>query len=281
MAAVTTVAQRRITPIANPDNKTTATELPVLKPGETAPRPASVVETHDIDGHVVLVDTISGKEYHDSVATKSKAKIYPRLTSVSIGVNVFDAMARVFGQQYGVGGAWAELSIHNWLKPYAEVGLGMADYLPNDENYRYKSDIAPYFKLGLNYNFMYNSIPDYSAYIGLRYGISSFSYRVEDVVSTNGYWDETTSLSVPSQHATVGYFEFLVGIRVNIWRNISLGWEARMHKVLHQGTHTMGDPWYIPGYGTKGSLFSAAFSVSYTLPLNGSDKIAKAMATKK
>ena len=110
----------------------------------------------------------------------------------------------------GVGGVWAELGIHNWFKPIVEFGLGMADYMPKDESYRYKSGMAPYFKIGLNYNFLYNSTPDYSVYLGLRYGISSFSYRIEDVTAINGYWDESTTLSVPSQHATAGYFEFLL-----------------------------------------------------------------------
>ncbi len=270
VAAVTVMAQRRITPVANPDNKKPETEVPAVKevkPGETPPRPASVVEKRDMEGRVVLVDTISGVEYHDTITVKAPRTIYPRFTSVSAGVNVWDALARIAGQQYGVGGIWAELSIHNWFKPIVEFGFGMADYMPKDESYRYKSGFAPYFKIGLNYNFLYNSTPDYSVYLGLRYGITSFSYRVEDVISNNGYWDESTSLSVPSQHATAGYLEFLFGLRVKIWRDISLGWELRVHKMLHQGAHPYGDPWYVPGFGTKGSLFSGAFSISYTLPL--------------
>lgn len=270
MFAVTAMAQRRITPVANPENKRPETETPAVKevkPGETPQRPASVIETRDMEGRVVLVDTISGVEYHDTITVKAPPTVYPRFTAVSVGVNVWDALARLTGQQYGVGGVWAELSIHNWFKPMVEVGLGMADYMPKDESYRYKSGMAPYFKIGLNYNFLYNSTPDYSVYLGLRYGISSFSYRVEDVTAVNGYWDESTSLNVPSQHATAGYFEFLFGLRVQIWRNISLGWELRVHKLLHQGAHPYGDPWYIPGFGTEGSLFSGAFSVSYTLPL--------------
>ena len=275
MFAVTTMAQRRITPVANPENKRPETETPVVKevkPGETPVRPASVIETRDMEGRVVLVDTISGVEYHDTITVKAPPTVYPRFTAVSVGVNVWDALARLTGQQYGVGGVWAELSIHNWFKPIVEFGFGMADYMPKDESYRYKSGMAPYFKIGLNYNFLYNSTPDYSVYLGLRYGISSFSYRIEDVTAVNGYWDESTTLSVPSQHATAGYFEFLFGLRVQIWRNISLGWELRVHKLLHQGTHLYGDPWYIPGFGTDGSLFSGAFSVSYTLPLQRTSK---------
>ena len=74
MFAVTTMAQRRITPVANPENKRPETETPVVKevkPGETPVRPVSVIETHDMEGRVVLVDTISGVEYHDTITVKA------------------------------------------------------------------------------------------------------------------------------------------------------------------------------------------------------------------
>lgn len=284
MLAVAAAAQRRITPVANPENRRPEVETPVvkeLKPGETPPRPASVIEQRDVEGRVVLVDTVTGKEYHDSIPTKQPRTVYPRLHAVTMGVNLWDGLARIAGQDYGVGGVWAELSLYNWLKPYVELGLGTADYKPKDESYHYKSALAPYFKLGLNYNFLYRSETDYSAYAGLRYGFSSFSYEVVDVAARNSYWGETTALSVPSQDASVGYLEVLFGLRVRIWRDISLGWEIRMHRVLHQGAHQHGDPWYVPGYGTDGSTFSGAFSISYTLPLSRSPKPAAAADVEK
>lgn len=269
VVALSVGAQRRITPIGNPDNKPKVVEPQKKTPDEAAKpqRPASVVEQHDSQGRVVLVDTISGVEYRDTINMQAPKTIYPKFAAVSVGVNMFDGMARLVGQQYGIGGVWAELSIHNWFKPMVEFGLGSADYTPKNESYRYVSPTAPYFKLGLNYNFLYNSTPDYSVYVGLRYGLSSFSYRVDDVTNREGYWNESVSLTVPSQKALAGYFEFLFGLRVQMWRNFSLGWEVKGHSVLHQGKHSMGDPWYIPGYGTKSSIFSGAISLSYTLPL--------------
>ena len=275
LSANVAMGQRRITPVDNPDNKKKAVELPVVKDtknGDTPVRPESVIETRDMEGRIVLVDTISGVEYHDTITVKAPRTIYPRFAAVTIGVNVWDALARMAGQQYGLGGIWAELSIHNWFKPIIEIGVGKADYMPKDESYRYLSGAAPYFKIGLNYNFLYNSTPDYSVYLGLRYGISSFNYNVENAVANNSYWDENTVLSVPSQHATVGYFEVMVGLRVKIWRELFMGWELKVHKILHQGSHAMGNPWYVPGYGTNGSLFAGAFSVSYTLPFSKSNQ---------
>lgn len=278
--ALTSSAQRRITPVKAPDPKVTqplkttpepetATEPLVDKDGnKLAPRPQSVVEQHDMDGRIVLVDTISGREYHDTILVVAPKLVYPRFHAVTVGVNVWDMAARVLGQSYGLGSVWAELSLHNWIKPFAEFGIGSANYTPKDESYRYKSSTAPFFKVGVNYNFLYNSNPRYSIYAGIRYGISSFSYQVDNVTVNNGYWQESEQIAVPKQKATVGYGEALIGLRVQIVSSISLGWEIKWHKILHQGTHAYGDPWYVPGFGTRGTSFSGAFSISYTLPLH-------------
>ncbi len=266
LVALTVTAQRRVTPVENPDNKSkNSTEnTKVTKPGE---RPASVIEMQDMEGHTILVDTILGVEYRDTILTTAPKLIYPRFHAVTVGVNLWDPLMRCFGQQYGGVGFWGELSLHNWIKPIVEAGIGTANYTPDDGNYKYKSSLAPFFKIGVNYNFLYNSNPDYSVYAGLRYGIANFSYEVTDVIVDQGYWGDNEVINIPSQRTTAGYFEFMVGIRVMIYKNFSLGWDLRFHKIAHQGTHLYGDPWYIPGYGTKGSSFSGSFSLSYTLPL--------------
>ncbi len=274
--AIAGSAQRRVTPIKNPDNTPTQTETTKEKKAatikradgtEVAARPASVIEMRDTRGHIVLVDTISGVEYRDTILTEAPKLVYPFVEAASVGVNLWDPIMRALGQKYGLIGFWGEFSIHNWFKPYVEFGLGMANNSPKDENYTYKSSMAPYLKIGLNYNFLYNSTPDYSVYLGLRYGVSHFNYELEGVVIDQGYWDENQVMNIPKQSATVGYAEFLVGLKVMIVKNFYLGWELKAHALLHKGSHLNGNPWYIPGYGTDPSLFTGSFSLSYRLPL--------------
>ncbi|PWL57960.1 MAG: hypothetical protein DBY35_14705 [Bacteroidales bacterium] len=257
-------AQRRITPVEVPDKNTPAVVTDTVSTG----KPASVVEMTDMSGHTVLVDTISGVEYRDTILTQAPKLVYPRFESVSIGVNVWDPLMRCFGQKYGLIGFWGELSIHNWIKPVVEIGLGQADMTPDNGNYTYKSSVAPYFKIGLNYNFLYNSDPAYSVYAGLRYGISNFSFEATDVTLDQSYWGDDVTFNVPSQRATVGYIEAAIGLKVMIFKNIYLGWDVRMHTIAHKSNLIYGEPWYIPGYGTRTSSFSASLSVSYTLPLH-------------
>lgn len=268
--AVTAMAQRKITPVDNPQLKGIVTAKPETADGDEAKpkRPESVVEQTDLQGRIVLVDTVTGREYTDTVLLDSPKRIYPTLHAVSVGVNVWDIAARAFGNDYGLVSVWAELSLHNWLKPYVEFGVGSADHMARDDAFRYKSSTAPFFKVGMNYNFLYNSNPHYSVYAGVRLGYTSFSYEITEGSTSSGYWDETMPVNVPRQSTSALYFEGLAGVRVYIAANIYLGWEVKYHSMLHQKSMLYGNPWYIPGYGTRGSTFAASFSVSYTLPLH-------------
>lgn len=271
----TSVAQRRVTPV-NPSPAGTRHEAPTVTDGhqksETPARPASVIEYEGPDGKVILIDTVAGTEYVDSAAleeaAKPKGRIYPLMQSVTVGVNIWDPLMRCFGQHYGLADAWVELSLHNWIKPTFEFGLGAADNTPANGNFSYHSPTAPYFKIGANYNFLYNSNPAYQFMAGLRYGFTSFHFDINNVTVAPGYWDEPTSFDIPRQTSTVGFGEFLLGLKVQIYKNISMGWSLKYHFIFHESKTPNGQPWYIPGYGTRGSAITGAFSIMYTLPLN-------------
>ena len=128
--------------------------------------------------------------------------------------------------------------------------------------------VSPYFKIGLNYNIFYNNSPDYQFNVGVRYGFTPFKWSVTAGTISDGYWQENTAASIPSQSATAGYFEFTAGVKVKIWRWLSMGWTARYHALLHEGKSAFGEPMYIPGYGKRSSHFTGSFSIIYTLPLN-------------
>lgn len=267
-------AQRRVTP--NTGAATTTQSINQLRDivnptDSTARRPASVIHAHDSQGNTVYVDTITGLEWRDTAAVNHSR--VPRMTqplmySVAIGVDIWDPVMRIFGQKYGLVGFSGELNMHNRYIAVFEAGLGECKVTPDNANYTYHSSFAPYFRLGANYNFLYNSNPQYMVYAGVRYGWTSFNYNLTDVTLQNGYWDTYERFDIPKQTATVGYAEILFGLRVTIAANISLGWAFKYHTVLHGAKgHTYGDPWYIPGYGTRSSSVTGSFSITYTLPL--------------
>lgn len=271
--------RRRMTPVESPATVTqTINEARNDSARIIEARKARSTHFHDDKGRTVYVDTVTGEQWIDSTAVIRVVKMkYPLWESVSAGIDIWDPLMRAFGQKYGLAGAWVELSLHNRYKPVFEFGLGQAKNTPSGNNYTYRSPMSAYFKIGVNYNFLYNSSPDYQFYGGLRYGFSPFSYSIDNVTIGGSYWDEDAKFDIPSQKTTVGWMEIVMGLRVKLWGPISAGWMFKYHKIMHEGNTPYGKPWYIPGYGSRTGSVTGSFSVSYTFSI---DKLNKASADK-
>lgn len=256
--AVPTHAQRRVSPVVKNTNRTlTSTEL-AAKQKELASQ-----------GFVILGDSIVS----DSIAMLENDSIramymqYPKLTSVIVGVNLWDPIMRIFGQSYGGIDFSAELSMWNRFHPIVELGVGQANSTPEDMNFTYKSNLALYGKLGLNYNFKYNNSPDYVALLGIRAGYSSFSYDIKDISLVNSYWSQSQTIDILNQKSNALWAELLLSLKVKLIGNISAGWAFRYHFLINYKKNTNSDPWYIPGFGTRESNMTGSFSLYYTIPL--------------
>lgn len=224
---------------------------------------------HRDDGTILYIDTVTGEEWIDSAGMFQVPKMkYDLLQGVDVGVNVWDPVMRLFGQKHGLIGFNAAVNLHNRYFPAFEAGLGRASLLSEKPVFRYKSPVAPYFKIGCDYNFLYNSTQDYKWFVGLRYGFSAFKWTVDDVYPADNYWGDVPPLAIPSQNATAGWIEFNLGLSVRLWRNISAGWRIIFHSLVHQTANEHGKPWYTPGYGTSG-IISGSFSFTYHIPLRG------------
>lgn len=266
------LAQRKITPVKSRP----ATGVVPTAERKKEDDKSHLAEMRDAQGNVVFVDTITGMEWVDSTANeKSKKMIYPRMESLTLGVNVWDPAMRLLGSDYGGFDVSAELSLYNRYKPVFEFGMGASDITPDGQNYTFHTPLSPYFKIGINYNFLFNSNPRYQLYAGIRYGFTPYKYEVKDVTLPPGYWKEQVGFDIPSQSATAGYFEFMAGVRVEMWKNISLGWSVKYHTILHESKSQYGQPMYIPGYGKRGGSFTGSFTISYTIPFYNREELEK------
>lgn len=247
------IAQKKITPV---DNDPTKPRQPVLHYYDKHGNP--------LDEPVLFLADL------DTVTKVKSGPVYPLLHSVSIGANFFDGVMLLAGQKHASFDLWASLSLHNWFEPVVEMGIGFADNHPEDGNFHYKGKPSFYGKIGINYNFLYKSDPAYQVYFGLRGGFTSFRYDITDITINSSYWDQTNKFSIVGQKAHAVYGEVVGGIKVNLWKNISMGWSARYKikgKVKNGSNST---PWFIPGYGT--TPLSATFSLIYTIPINSNKK---------
>ncbi|MBD5308734.1 MAG: hypothetical protein HDS15_05590 [Bacteroides sp.] len=267
MATATATAQRKVTPVD--PNPPVRVKRPI---DPSKPKPLDrthVEERRDANGNVILVDTLTGLEVIDSLALANRPRnLYPKLTSVTIGVNIWDPVMRSFGQQYGLGDIWGRLSLYNRYMPFIALGIGKADVTHTEPDYVWRSKAAPYVKVGIDYNVFYNNSPDYQLLVGIHYGLTRFSYEVNDAVVSPGYWGSDGYMNVPSQTSTTGYFEIGAGIRVKIYKQIAAGWTVYFRSIMHETDAPYGYPLYVPGLGKRNAGLGGSLSIIYTIPLN-------------
>lgn len=262
LSVLSAAAQRKVTPVETDDKKPPTPTLHYYdKHGKPLEEPVLFLAT---------LDTISTKKV-------SPKPIYPKLSEINVGLNIFDGVAVLAGSHYGGADLWANVGLWNWLFPTLELGIGAADKQPEGNNFTYKGKPSFYAKIGTDYNFLYKSNPKYQLFVGVRLGFSAFRYSLENVTLSSGYWDQTQTLNFDSLSGSALYGEGLFGIKVNLLSNFSMGWTIRarflMNNKIAKTSPIQGAPFgaeitpsYIPGYGPRTSHFGFTFSLIYTLP---------------
>ena len=251
--------QRRITPVKPTTNKVMTTKENEAKIEELKRRGLVIV------GDTILPDTVAARMNDTIKITRMR---YPLLTGVTIGANVWDPVMRLFGQSYGGIDFSAELSLWNRIMPIVELGVGNANNTPDGKNFTYKSNLALYGKIGCSYNFKYNNKPDYMALVGFRLGYSNFKYGVTDVTLDNGYWQDQSRFEIDGLRSHALWGELVVSMHIKLYKNWSAGWALKYHFLFNYKKNPTADPWYIPGYGTRGSAITGGLSIYYTIPFN-------------
>lgn len=245
-------SRRFITPVKENTNK-------VLLPGK------------DVDDKLLeqylTGDTLKALEEARQDSIKKAYTRYPKLTDMAIGLNFLDLLLGAFGQDHMNVDASFTLNMWNRLQPVVELGVGFAKSTPDDMNYTYKGKVSPFARIGANYNFTFKSSPDYQALLGLRLGGSIFKYDITDISYHNSYWGESASTEILGNTGRALWFEVVAGLKVKVWKQVSLGWMVRYHNLISENKAPQGKPWFIPGYGTRRGSIGLSFSAYYTIPM--------------
>ncbi|HEY6082781.1 MAG TPA: DUF6048 family protein [Chitinophagaceae bacterium] len=148
-------------------------------------------------------------------------------------------------------GGWNKTIIHN--KP-------VFDY--NSSGY--------FGRLGVDYNFLKPAYAHETTIIygGIRYGMANMNYAIPQYQITDSTWGNVTG-SLPQRAVTAFWIELVVGMKVEVVKNLFLGWSMRPRILLSQNLGTLVRPYIIPGYGkgVNNAVFDFNYSVSYKIPL--------------
>lgn len=132
-----------------------------------------------------------------------------------------------------------------------------------------------YFKVGFNYNAYENWLDmENLIYIGLRYGVSTFSQTLNNytVYNKDRYFGDQPLVVSGEKFSGLSaqWAEFVAGVNAKVYNNIYVGFSFRINKLISNKKPDTFDNLYIPGFNrTYDGDFGVGFNytVSYFIPL--------------
>jgi hypothetical protein len=147
------------------------------------------------------------------------------------------------------------------------IESGYQNFKYSQYNYDYQSK-GVFFKFGADFNLIkpFPAEGKYYGGIGVRYGISFYSSGVPSFKRDN-YWGIGTG-SISSANHVAHFVEVNPGIRTQIFRNVSIGWNIRLRLLVSGGTGSNQKAVSIPGFGNGTKVFSPGINyyISFNIP---------------
>lgn len=167
------------------------------------------------------------------------------------------------GDSYSIE-AGAQLDIKNKYYPILEIGFAGANKT-SAEDIIFKTN-GLFGRVGVDFN-MKKSKPNakmsnnlFTA--GLRLGMTSFAYNINNILITDDYWGNSELLDFNNQTSSKIWYEIVVGVKVEVFKNTYMGWTVRNKHLISKDTTGDVFPSYIPGYGVNKSTI---WGINYVL----------------
>ena len=166
---------------------------------------------------------------------------------------------------YGQYEAALRINLRDKYFPVFEVGYGKADADDPTTNLSYKTS-APYGRIGVDFNIAKNKHDDYRIYAGFRYAMTYYKFDVEGNGIKDPVWGDDVVYEAHDVKANYHWLEGVFGVDAKIAGPLRLGWSFRYRRRLFSDDGTMGNTWYVPGYGKQGgSRMGGTFNVIFEL----------------
>ena len=139
--------------------------------------------------------------------------------------------------------------------PAVEVGYAGADKTTT-ENIHFKTS-GIFGRVGVDFNLMKpkkDKLPTNNIFFaGVRLAFSPFTYSLTGITVPNDYWGPAVSQNFNNESTTKVWFEIVAGMRVEVSKRIYMGWTARNKSLIGEDIPGEVQPWYVPGFGIKGT----------------------------
>jgi hypothetical protein len=204
--------------------------------------------------------------------TKDTAKImYPERYGLRVGVDLHKIARSFYEKNYR---GFEVVGDYRLTRRFYIAGeFGNEDKTVDDDRLNFTTK-GTYFKVGFDYNSFENWLDmENMIYIGMRYGVSSFShtlnsYKIYD--PTNYYGENIIILGREYEGLTASWLEIVGGIKAELFNNLYMGFSVRLNYLVSNKKPDGFDNLYIPGYNrTYDGKFGAGFNytLSYFIPI--------------
>ena len=157
---------------------------------------------------------------------------------------------------------------------YLAAEIGNENKTVDDDQVNFTTK-GTYLKVGFDYNTFENwGNMENMIYVGLRYGVSSFSQTLNSytIYNANPYWGATqvTPSGQNFDGLSAQWIEVVAGMKAEVFSNVFVGFSFRLNRMISQKLPNNFDNLYIPGFNrTYNGDFGVGFNytVSYFLPL--------------
>jgi len=159
-------------------------------------------------------------------------------------------------------------------KHYFAAEIGNENKTVDDDRLNFTTK-GTYVKVGFDYNTYQNWLDmENMIYVGLRYGVSSFSQTRNSykIYNPNPYFGEELTLISEKKFngLSAQWLEVVVGVKAKLFNNVYAGFSFRLNRLISQKKPENFDNLYIPGFNrTYNGDFGVGFNytISYFLPL--------------
>ena len=174
----------------------------------------------------------------------------PLLAGAAVSVDICGLAMKGVGAKFANMEAAARINFKEKYFPLFEIGLGDCTR-EGQENNNLFSTTAPYFRIGMDYNFN-KKLNGNRFFGGLRYGFSAFKYDFSNPDFTDEVWQQPIPFNIKDHKARAQWAEVVIGVETKLWSIVRLGYNVRYRLRLSQSGNEWGDPWYVPGFGRNG-----------------------------
>ncbi|MBC7640831.1 MAG: hypothetical protein H7174_00600 [Flavobacterium sp.] len=221
---------------------------------------------------VITSFSIQSQEKKETkIIKKDSTIVYPERYGVRFGVDLYKLTRSVYEKKYK---GLEIVGDYRLTKNYfLATEIGNENKTTDDTRLNFTTK-GSYIKLGFDYNSYENWLNmENMVYIGLRYGVSSFSQELNTfkTYNTNNYFGEAQS-SFSGQKfdgLSAHWIEFVAGVKAKVVNNVFVGFSLRINYLVTEKSPENFANLYIPGFNrTNEGSFGVGFNytVSYLLP---------------